>query len=369
MIHAVVMAGGSGTRFWPLSRRRRPKQLLPVTGGLPMVAETVARIGALVPPERTWVVTHRDQADGVRDALPKVPRAQILAEPTARNTCACAALAAAVIGARDPDATLVVMPADHDIRPPEEFVKTILAACGSVEAHGGLMVFGVKPTYPATGYGYIHRGEVLHESRGVPVRQVLAFREKPDAAKAAEFLSTGEYSWNSGIFVWKASRVLEAVASFEPEVAAGARSVAAALDNESGDFFGPRAAAALEKAYATMPSKSIDVAVLERAPDVRVIEIGYRWSDVGSWDALDDLLTPGAAGHRAAGAGASALTSIDSRGCVVHNSEKHDIALVGVDDLIVVHTADATLICKRGRAEDVKRVVDELARRGRGELL
>lgn len=369
MIHAVVMAGGSGTRFWPLSRRHRPKQLLPVTGGKPLIAETIARLEGFIPPERTWVVTHRDQAEGVKAAVRRVPRSQVLAEPRARNTAACVALASAVVAARDPSAILVFLPADHDIQPRHAFVQTLSAACASIDAHDGLMVFGIKPTYPATGYGYIHRGDVHHEVQGVPVRLVKGFREKPDAATAAALLATNEYCWNSGIFVWRASSILRALQRFEPEIAAAAESVAALLDNNPHAFFGPRARRALDVAYEAIPSKSIDVAVLERASDVRVIEIDYRWSDVGSWDAVEELVPLGASGQRTAGRGATALTVIDSRGCLVHNSEDHHIALVGVDDLIVVHTKDATLICKRGKAEDVKRVVDELAREGHDNLL
>jgi mannose-1-phosphate guanylyltransferase len=369
MIHGVVMAGGSGTRFWPLSRRKRPKQLLPITGGGPMVAETVARVAGAIPNERIWVVTHRDQAEGIRAAIPGVPAAQILAEPQAKNTTACVALAAAVIGARDPDATLVMMPADHDIRPQSEFTKSILAACESVEKHGGLMVFGIKPTYPATGYGYIHRGEELHESRGIPVRKVLGFREKPNAATAAEFLATGEYLWNSGIFVWKAKRIHDAVREYESEIGEAIDGVVRALDPKDPRILGDAAAAKLAAAYAKIPPVSIDIGVLERAHDVRLIEIGYRWSDVGSWDALDDLLKPNESGHRIVAPDGSTVTSLASSHCLVHSSVPHAIALVGVEDLIVVHTPDATLICKRGHAENVKQLVDQLSRENRDDLL
>jgi mannose-1-phosphate guanylyltransferase len=362
MIHGVVMAGGSGTRFWPLSRRLRPKQLLPITGRKPMVAETVARVRAEIPPERLWVVTHRDQAEQVRTALPEVPPDHVLAEPSARNTCACAGLAAAVVGARDADAILVTMPADHDIAPTESFARTIRAACESVRQHDGFVIFGIRPTYPATGYGYIRRGETAHAVDGTPVHRVLAFREKPDAGTAAEFLKTGEYLWNSGIFVWRAKTLLEAIATHEPAIAAALAKVTAALGT-------PREEAALETAYASMRPVSVDVAILERASDVRVIEIDYRWSDVGSWDALDDLIPEGDDRHRVVTSGKSPLISVASSGSLVVSSVPHAIALVGVEDLIVVHTPDATLICKRGRAEDVKKVVDRLAADGRGDLL
>lgn len=368
MIHGVVMAGGSGTRFWPVSRKLRPKQLLPITGGRPMVTETVARVREAIPPERFWVVTHKDQAEGIRRALPDVPPSQILAEPMARNTCACAGLAASAILAKDPDATLVMMPADHDIRPEDEFVKTIKAACESVEKHNGLMVFGIRPTHAATGYGYIRRGDAVHISHGVAVHQVLGFREKPNRATAEQFLETGEYVWNSGIFVWRAKRIREAIQQFEPQIGAGLSIVERALA-KSGGVFDATATAALAEAYAKVPSVPVDVGVLERAQDVRVIDINYRWSDVGSWDALDDLLMASEQGHRIVSPTGSELISVDSGNCLVQSSDAHTIALVGVDDLIVVRTPDATLVCKRGRAEDVKKVVDEITRRGRTDLL
>lgn len=368
MIHGVVMAGGSGTRFWPVSRKLRPKQLLPITGGRPMVTETVARVREAIPPERFWVVTHKDQAEGVRKVLPDVPPSQIIAEPMARNTCACAGLAASAILAKDPDATLVMMPADHDIRPEDEFVKTIKAACASVEQHDGLMVFGIRPTHAATGYGYIRRGDALHISMGVPVHQVLGFREKPNRATAEQFLETGEYVWNSGIFVWRAKRIRQAIQQFEPGIGAGLEIVEKALAKSRG-LFDENATRALADGYAKVPSVPVDIGVLERANDVRVIDINYRWSDVGSWDALDDLLSTNDQGHRVVAPDGSDLVSIESLNCLVQSSDAHTIALVGVDDLIIVRTPDATLVCKRGRAEDVKKVVDELSRRGRVDLL
>ncbi len=362
MIHGVVMAGGSGTRFWPVSRKLRPKQLLPITGGAAMVAETVTRVRGVIPPERMWVVTHRDQAEAIRAALPEVPPGQVLAEPRARNTCACAGLAAAEIGAVDPEAVLVTMPADHDIRPVTEFERTIRAACASVERHDGFMVFGIRPTYPATGYGYIRRGDVDHESDGIAVARVRGFREKPDEETAKKFLATGEYLWNSGIFVWRARTLRAAIDRFEPRIGAALGRLAESLAAGDREL-------ALREAYESMPSVSVDVGILERAETVRVIEIGYRWSDVGSWDALDDLVAPDGNGHRVVAPEGSLVVSVDARGCLVQSSAQHTIALVGVEDLIVVHTPDATLVCRRGRAEDVKKVVDELAQRRRDDLL
>lgn len=362
MIHGVVMAGGSGTRFWPVSRRLRPKQLLRITGGAPLVTETVARVGGFIPPERTWIVTHRDQVAGIREALPELGARQVLAEPQARNTCACAGLAATVISARDPDAILVTMPADHDIRPAADFVRTLGAACASVERSDGFVTFGIRPTYPATGYGYIHGGEVLDTIDGIPVRRVKGFREKPNAETAARFLATGEYLWNSGIFVWRARTLLDAIAQHEPAIGAALARFAPVVGT-------PGEAAALEEAYASIPSVSVDVGILERAPGVRVIDVDFQWSDVGSWDALDDLLKPDPDGHRVVAPSPGDVIGVGSSRCLVQSTEPHVIALVGVDDLVVVHTPDATLICRRGSAEDVKKVVERLARDRREDLL
>ncbi|HKE00013.1 MAG TPA: mannose-1-phosphate guanylyltransferase [Planctomycetota bacterium] len=362
MIHGVVMAGGSGTRFWPLSRKLRPKQLLPVTGRAPMVAETVARLGKDIPPERVWVVTHRDQAEAVRRALPALPRENVIEEPQARNTCACAGLAAAVVAARDPDAILVTMPADHDIAPAASFQRTIRAACESVARHDGFVIFGIRPTHPATGYGYIRRGEALHTIDGTDVYRVTAFREKPDASTAAHFLEAGDHLWNSGIFVWRASTLRRAIAEHEPAIGSALAAIDAGLAT-------PKRAEVIAAAYAGIRSVSVDIGVLERATDVRVIEIDYRWSDVGSWDALDDLIPEGADRHRVVMPQGGSVVSVGSSGCLVYGSSPHAIALVGVDDLIVVHTPDGTLVCRRGRAEDVKKVVDRLAAEGKSDLL
>ncbi len=227
MLHAVIMAGGSGTRFWPKSRRNKPKQLLNLYGDATMLQQTVGRIAPLVPPANILVVTGADQADAVRAQLPDVPAANVVSEPCPRDTAPCVGLAAAIVAKKDPDGTMIVMPADHVIRPDEVFRKTVSAAIGVVENDPTAFVtFGVKPTRPETGYGYIERGAQLGSPDGVPLHEVKRFREKPDLATAEEFLASGNFVWNAGIFFWKARAILDALREFRPAIAALLDSIA-----------------------------------------------------------------------------------------------------------------------------------------------
>src|SRR5262245_60461119 len=212
MLHAVIMAGGSGTRFWPKSRRHRPKQLLNLVGDATMIQQTVARIAPLVPPGRVLIITGADQAGAIRDQLPEIPANNVVAEPCARDTAPCVGLAASIVAKRDPEGAMIVMPADHIIRPAEAFLNTVRAAVDLLEEDPTAFVtFGVRPTHPETGYGYIERGERLGERRGIAVHRVAQFREKPDRATAEQFLAEGRFAWNAGIFVWKARAILDAL--------------------------------------------------------------------------------------------------------------------------------------------------------------
>src|SRR4051794_11245293 len=212
MLHVVVMAGGSGTRFWPRSRRNRPKQLLPLFGESSMLQQTVARVAPLVEPSRVLVVTGADQAEAVRAQLPDVPAANVVAEPCPRDTAPCVGLAAAIVARRDPNGTMIVMPADHVIRPAETFLKTVRAALKVIDADPGAFVtFGVRPTRPETGYGYIERGEHEGDPEGIALHRVVQFREKPDLTTAERFLAEGRFAWNAGIFLWRARAILDAL--------------------------------------------------------------------------------------------------------------------------------------------------------------
>jgi len=354
-LYAVIMAGGSGTRFWPASRTARPKQFLPIVGGSggggsPMIRQTWERLDGLVPPERILVVTAADQAGLVRDCLPDLPEENLLAEPMARNTAPCVALAAFEVRRRDPDSIQVVLPADHLIRPAEAFRRSVRAAAAEAGASGALLTFGIRPTHPATGYGYIQSGEVLAEHDGERVLRVKRFVEKPERRLAEEFLASGDFLWNAGIFVWSTRAILDAVAEHAPDLYAGLERV--------------EAGAELARTYAGFEKQPVDVAILERAASVRTIAIDYAWSDVGSWAALAELTEAGAQDNRAVLPGGARLVAEDATGCLVFAEGEQVVALVGVRDLVVVQAGNATLVCPRDRAQDVRRIVERLREEG-----
>ena len=349
-LYAVVMAGGSGTRFWPASRRARPKQFLPVWGGRPMIAETCARLAGLVPWERILVVTAESQTELVRAALPELPRANILAEPAARNTAPCVAFAAEEVAKSARDAVQVVLPSDHVIHPTSAFQATLVAAAEEAAAADALVIFGVKPDHPATGYGYIEAGAQTEKRGAIPVHAVARFVEKPPRARAEEFLASGRHFWNSGMFVWRTSAIQAALRAHAPQIAQG--------------FARVRAGEALARVYPELPSVAIDVAVLEKAANVRMLPIDYSWSDVGSWAALPELHPRDPDGNFPVLAQDARLIAEDSSGCLAYAEGDEIIALVGVKDLVVVRAGNATLVCPRERAQDVKRIVERLARDG-----
>lgn len=362
MLHAVVMAGGSGTRFWPESRRSRPKQLLPITGGQAMLAETVARLAPLVPLERTWVVTNAQQVQGVRRVCPRLPVQNILVEPVGRNTAACAGLAAAVIAEEDKDAILAVLPADHAISPAAEFQRALRAGAAAADRPGAFVTFGIPPSWPATGYGYIRRAarEAVYE--GLDCYRVAGFTEKPDPARAAEFLAAGDYLWNSGIFVWRARTLLDAIRAHMPALAAGLREIAAKT-GEAGFQ------ATVDRVYPGLPAVAVDVGIMEKVDGVLVLSTPFRWSDVGSWKSLYDEIPRDADGNAAVFPRGGTLLAEDARGLLAYSSEPQIIAALGVEDLVIVRTPDAVLVASRERAEDVKSFVERLKAAGREDVL
>ncbi|MFM7291340.1 MAG: mannose-1-phosphate guanylyltransferase, partial [Planctomycetia bacterium] len=285
MLHAIVMAGGSGTRFWPASRSALPKQLLPLAGEKTLLEDTVERLEGLVPPDRVLVVTAGRLLETVRRQLPQVPDAGLVGEPCKRDTAPCIGLAALLVSRHDPDAIMAVMPSDHVIRPAESFRAAIRQAVTLVEqSPGRLVTFGIKPTYPAECFGYIQQGARIegpaaapvHAGAPVhaPVHAVAQFREKPPAAVAQEYLAAGNYLWNGGIFVWKAATILAALAERQPECLAHLERIAAAWD-------GPDRDRVFAEEFAAIKGISIDYAVLEHAPDVAVIEAPFGWDDLG----------------------------------------------------------------------------------------
>jgi mannose-1-phosphate guanylyltransferase len=360
MLHAIVMAGGSGTRFWPASRAALPKQLLPLAGERTLLEDTVTRLEGLVPPERLLVVTSARLLDAARRQLPQVPDAGLVGEPCKRDTAPCIGLAALLVARHDPDATMAVMPSDHVITPAAKFQDAIRQAAALVdEAPGRLVTFGIRPTYPAESFGYIQQGAALAVAPGAaPAHVVARFREKPPAQVATEYLAAGNYLWNAGIFVWKAATILAALRERQPECLAHLERIAAAWD-------GPDREAVFAREFAAIKGISIDYAVLEHARDVVVIEAPFTWDDLGGWSAVARQRGVDAEGNTIVGR----HLGIDSVRTIVHAAGDHLVVTMGLEDMLVVHTPDATLVADRAREEAVRKVVAELEKRGWQEYL
>jgi mannose-1-phosphate guanylyltransferase/mannose-6-phosphate isomerase len=358
-LYAVVLAGGRGTRFWPRSRRALPKQFLRLTGRRSLLAETFARVGGLAPPSRVLVVTTRELGRAVRRDLPRVPAANVLLEPAGRNTAPAIALAAHRALARAKDALLLVLPSDHFVGDAEGFRDAVRAGAAFLEAEpSALVVFGVAPTRPETGYGYIRVGGATAHAR---VRRVAEFIEKPDLEHAQRLIAEGGVHWNAGVFLWRAEAFLRALAEHAPEIAEGAARVAKG---------GSLASASAKRAYARIPALSADVAVLEKSANVHVVPIDIRWSDLGSWVSLAEALERDADGNVVVGN----HVGVDTRGSIILGANPEAgkkrkgkgrlIATIGVENVIVVETDDALLVCRRDRAQDVRELVRRLEARG-----
>jgi mannose-1-phosphate guanylyltransferase len=364
MLHAVIMAGGSGTRFWPLSRTARPKQLLDLAGGRTMIQATVDRLANLAPADRTWVITNRSLAETIADQLPELPGGRIVGEPCKRDTAPAIGLAAMLVAQRDADATMVVMPADHLIQPAEAFQAAIRQAAAIVEERPeALVTFGIKPTYPAEAFGYIERGQqsgVGSRTTGPPAYEVLRFREKPAKSVAEQYLASGNFYWNSGIFVWKVDTILNALRQFEPEMHGRLQSIAVRADSAPAEFN-----AILDREFTAIRGKSIDFAVMEHYQPVMVIEAPFTWDDVGSWQALARSRGTDDSGNTVVGK----HLGIRKSRTIVRTTDDHLVVTLGLENAIVVHTPDATLVASQDQEEAVREVVQQLEARGWREYL
>jgi mannose-1-phosphate guanylyltransferase len=359
MLHAIVMAGGSGTRFWPKSRRNRPKQLLRLHGDGTMLQQTVARIEPLVPAERTYIITGADQAEATREQLPELPARNVVAEPCPRDTAACVGLAALVVAKADPEGTMIVMPADHVIEPAERFLATVEAAVGVIDDDPTAFVtFGIKPTRAETGYGYIERGESLGARGGVAVHKVAQFREKPDRETAERFLADGRFAWNSGIFLWRARAILDALKLHRPNLYAALERVGKVLGT-------PEEPDVIAREYPAMEKVPIDKAVMEKASNVRVLEVVYDWNDVGDWRALTSLVEPDASGNTVQGD----VHAIGTTNSIIVSDDGGLIATLGVDDLVIVQSGGATLVARKDQLDRLKGLVEGLDKAGFGSTL
>ncbi len=357
-LHAVILAGGAGTRFWPASRRRKPKQLLPLAGRAdePLITATVRRLEPIVSAEHVWVATGSSLVDATAAALPQIARSRLLAEPVARNTAPCIGWASATIARGDPDAIIAVLPADHYIGDEPAFHRAIARAFAAAQ-EGWIATIGILPTRPETGYGYIEIGEAL----GDGVSAARRFVEKPDIARAEEFVASGQYLWNAGMFFFRARVMADAIAKHLPALASGLDRIDAAAARGEEEQ-------ALAQVFPTLPSISIDHGVMEKAARVAVVPGDFGWNDVGSWqitwemaqrDAYDNALPDGS-------------VAIDARGNLVKDMStgpRKRWALVGVQDLVIVETDDAMLVIPRSRVQEVRSIVETLGAQGDQDLL
>lgn len=347
-MQALILAGGSGTRFWPLSRKSNPKQLLALEGERSLLRDTLGRLRPLVEPRDVWVCTTEALAGRVREELPEVPPEQVLAEPEGRNTAPAIGWSIRSMPEEARRGVVAVLPADHRVGDPAAFRETLERAGRVVEGEDRVMTLGVVPRWAETGYGYL---ELEPEPGPEGVRRVRRFVEKPTAENAARFVAAGNYLWNAGIFVFRGATLLSILERLQPELSRGLEEIAAAPERV-GDL------------YRLLPADSIDYAVMEKLEDISTLPLDCGWSDLGSWEALDEVLPPDGDGNK----GRGDRLAVDSRGNLLF-SDAGLIAVVGVEDLVVVRTGDAVLVCPKSRSQEVKKLVNELAARGREGLL
>lgn len=340
----VIIAGGKGERFWPQSRAPRPKHLLPVVGSKPLLAQTIDRVKPLAPAKNIFVITSAIQAKAVREVCKGIPAANIIAEPVGRDTAAAVGLAAAIVATRDSQGIFAVLPADHVIHDGKAYATDLKAAFAAAEAAAVMVTIGIMPTEPATGFGYIQRGGKWKSFNRRPVFHVKRFVEKPQQDVAEGYLKAGDYVWNAGMFVWSVPVVEAALAQHAPELDAALKPIRTALAKKR------PLAGVLKKAYPTLPKISVDYALLEKSTNVVVLPSSFDWDDVGAWPAVCKHFTPDAAGNVSRG-----LTLVEQgSNNLVFSEGGHLVTLIGVDDLIVVHTSDATLVVPKSKAQDIK---------------
>jgi mannose-1-phosphate guanylyltransferase len=359
IIAVVIPAGGGGTRLWPRSRQETPKQFLDVVSKRTMLQETADRVRALVPPERLFVITNARHVAPVQEQLPEMPLANIIGEPMGRDSAPAIGLMAAVLEKRlGPDAVMVVLPADHVI-PNDTHFRAILRLAAEVAGDGWLVTLGIPPTGPDTGFGYIQSSEAIREADGLTVRQVQQFKEKPKQEVAEQYLRDGGYFWNAGMFIVTVRTLRGLYKSLLPQMEDGFAKIVAALGTDTQDTV-------LQEVFPTLEKISVDYAIAEKADKVAVIPADMGWNDVGSWARLAEVLAEN--GHETENIVVGHHLGVDTTGTMVY-SPKRLIATIGLTDMIVIDTPDATLICPKSRSEDVKKIVDALKAQGRHELL
>ncbi len=356
----VIMAGGSGTRLWPQSRRQTPKHLLPLVSGKTMLEMTFDRIADAITPSNILVVTLAEQAAAIRECVPAIPAENVIAEPVGRNTAPCIGLAALIVRDRCPNASMAVMPADHIVSDKQKFEHVIRTAARTLDARPeSLITIGIIPKRPATGFGYIKKGKPCTErgQDGLTCFEAKRFMEKPPFSRAREMVADGGYLWNAGVFFWRADTVLRMIDRHLPELGSGLTTLSKELGSESFDEL-------LADLYEEITPISIDYGVMQKADKVLVIETDIGWDDVGSWASLSNIWPADETGC----ASNCELITVEARNCVAF-SPKRLVAIVGLEDIVVVDSDDAVLVCKKDKAEDVREVVQELESRGLKHLL
>lgn len=357
-ITAVIMAGGKGERFWPKSRSSMPKQFLSLTGdGQTMIQLTVKRLASLVEFDDIFIVTNKNYIGLVEEQLPEIPRQNILAEPMAKNTAPCIGFAAAVINKKYDDAVMLVLPSDHLIKYNEIYLDTLRQAVDVASDSDNLVTIGITPTSPETGYGYINFGRDEQALQKPGVYKVKRFVEKPDMDTAKEYLASGQYLWNSGMFVWKLSTILENFKKLLPDTYSGLEKIKAAVGSDGFDEV-------LTECFSGFQSESIDYGIMERAADIYTIPGNFGWDDVGSWLSLERINRTNEFGNMVQGD----IVTINTQNSIIVGGKKL-IAVVGVEDLVIVDSEDAILICAKDSTQDVKKVIENLKICNRNELL
>ncbi len=346
----VIIAGGKGERFWPQSRAHRPKHLLPIVGTEPLLAQTLARVRAIVRPENTFVITSAAQAKGVRACCPGIPPGNIVVEPMGRDTAAAVALAALLVEARDPKGVFAVLPADHVIHDRKAYTADLRTAFAAAKSADVLVTIGIKPTEPATGFGYIERGGIWKTFDRRPIYGVRRFVEKPSLEVAQRYLDSGNYVWNAGMFVWSVRSVVRGLRTHAPDLYDGLGAVAVAARK------GRAIAGALKKSYPGLRKISVDYALLEKSDNVVMLPASFDWDDVGAWPAISRHHVKDSKGNVCRGR----VVIEQGSNNIVFSEEGHLVATIGLEEFIVVHTRDATLIAPKSRAQEIKALLKQI---------
>lgn len=344
-LFAVIMAGGVGSRFWPRSKEKTPKQLLKIFGDNTMIQDTVARLEGVIPKENIFIITNRVQREEIIKQLPDIPSKNILEEPFGRNTAACIGLASIMIEEKSKDAVIIVLPADHIIRDKVSFHNTLTSATKFANESKGLVTIGIIPTRPETGYGYIQIDDSIVTDN---IHKVLTFAEKPNYATAVRFLESGDFLWNSGMFIWRIDTILEEISKYMPELNDGLQKIKSSLHSKNLDEV-------VAQVYGQLKSISIDYGIMEKSQKVFLTKGDFAWSDVGSWEEVYQLSEKNAEGNAAIGN----VFIDDTSESYIYSPDKFT-AVIGAENFIVINTADALLICRRDKAQDVKKIIEHL---------